>query len=128
MELVWLVYAISTLGKVVAALSTLFFLLVLVAVLYSASLMYDYFTPEEIRIHASRLKKIIAGVLVMLTVLVFIPSEKTAYTMVAAYATQKVAERPETQELAGDVLVIINNKVKKYALESSEELEKYKKK
>jgi hypothetical protein len=44
--------------------------------------------------------------------------------MVAAYATQKVVERPEAQEAAKDVLTIINSKVKQYALESVKELEK----
>ena len=59
----------------------------------------------------------------VLTVSVLIPSEKTAYLMVGAYATQKIAEAPKTQELGADVLKIIESKIKFYADQSAKELE-----
>ena len=42
---------------------------------------------------------------------VLLPTEKTAYTMVAAYATQKVYESPETAKIQAKVLTIINQKL-----------------
>lgn len=54
---------------------------------------------------------------------VLIPTEKTAYLMVGAYATQKIAEAPKTKELGADVLKIIESKIKFYAEESAKELE-----
>lgn len=42
---------------------------------------------------------------------VLIPSERTAYIMVGAYATQKVAEQPRTIELSNKVLKIIEKKL-----------------
>ena len=41
----------------------------------------------------------------------FIPSEKTTYMMVGAYAAQKVAENPQVQEISGKVITIINQKL-----------------
>lgn len=52
----------------------------------------------------------------------FIPSEKTAYLMVGAYATQKIAEAPKTQELGAEVLKIIELKIKHYSEEAQKEM------
>lgn len=51
-----------------------------------------------------------------------IPSEKTAYLMVGAYATQKIAEAPKTQELGAEVLKIIELKIKHYSAEAEKEM------
>jgi hypothetical protein len=53
---------------------------------------------------------LIASVLVI----VFVPSQKTAYTMLAAYGVQHVAENPQVQELAGDSLKVLNKAMKEY--------------
>jgi hypothetical protein len=50
-------------------------------------------------------------------VAILIPSEKTAYIMVGAYATQKVAENEKVQETGQKVLSIINNKLDSYVEE-----------
>ena len=50
-------------------------------------------------------------------VLIFIPSEKTAYTMVGAYAAQKVAENEKVQQLSGKVLTIIEQRLDGYIQE-----------
>ena len=55
-------------------------------------------------------------------VAMFIPSEKTAYLMVGAYATQKIAEAPKTQEPGAEVLKIIELKIKHYSEESQKEM------
>lgn len=46
--------------------------------------------------------------------LIFIPTEKTAYTMVGAYAAQKVAENDKVQQMSGKVLTIIEQKLDSY--------------
>jgi hypothetical protein len=47
-------------------------------------------------------------------ILVFVPTEKTAYTMVGAYAAQKVAENDKVQQMSGKVLTIIEQKLDSY--------------
>ena len=51
---------------------------------------------------------------------VLVPTERTAYIMVAAYATQKVAESPEVKETGDKVLTLINSKLDQLILEASE--------
>lgn len=50
---------------------------------------------------------------------VIIPSEKTAWLMVGAYAGQKVAENEKVQHLSGKVLLVIENKIDDYLNEST---------
>lgn len=49
---------------------------------------------------------------------VLIPSEKTAWLMVGAYAGQKVAENENVQRLSGKVLVVIEQNIDKYIKEN----------
>jgi hypothetical protein len=56
-------------------------------------------------------------------VLILIPSEKTAYTMVGAYAAQKVAENDKVQQMSGKVLTIIEQKLDKYIDDGIQEAE-----
>lgn len=55
-------------------------------------------------------------------VTMLIPSERTAYLMVGAYATQKIAEAPKTQQLGAEVLKIIELKIKHYSEEAEKEM------
>jgi hypothetical protein len=57
-------------------------------------------------------------------VLIFIPSEKTAYMMVGAYATQKIAENDKVQETGQKILTIINQKLDSYVEEGIKAAEK----
>lgn len=50
------------------------------------------------------------GILFLL-IAIALPSERTAYTMVGAYAAQRVVENPQTQEISSKVLKIINQKL-----------------
>ena len=52
---------------------------------------------------------------------VIIPSEKTAWLMVGAYASQKIAENDKVQELSGKVITIIENKINEYAMKEVKE-------
>lgn len=52
-------------------------------------------------------------------ILVIVPSEKTAYTMIGAYAAQKVSKDENVQKLSGKVLTIIEQKMNEYIEEGS---------
>ena len=122
MELVWLVYGLSLLKPII-------FLSLSIALIGGVvSLVCWIAVANEEYVHRGFLWFLTLLLAFSILLVVVIPNEKTAYTMIAAYATQKVAERPETQEVAKDVLTIINSKVKQYALESVQELEKASKK
>ena len=58
---------------------------------------------------------------------IFLPSEKTAYIMVGAYATQKVAENDKVQETGKKVLSLIEQKLDSYIEEGMKEVSKTKK-
>jgi hypothetical protein len=45
---------------------------------------------------------------------IFLPSDRTAYMMVGAYATQKVAENDKVQETGKKVLTLIEQKLDSY--------------
>lgn len=63
----------------------------------------------KLTIKYSFISCVTASVLVAL-----IPSEKTAWLMVGAYAGQKVAENENVQRLSGKVLVVIEQKIDSY--------------
>ena len=117
MELALLVYLISLLPSIgVAALFISIFGGVALIFLWGAVLIDDLFK--------SRLWPTIFTLIWAFwgSVAVVIPSEKTAYLMVGAYATQKIAEAPKTQELGAEVLKIIELKIKHYSEETQKEM------
>lgn len=111
MELVWLVYLISVLGSLKPILQVFLTMSTMAALTMWFVILID----PRIKTKIAWIWSVSAVVLSLITVVV--PSEKTAYLMVSAYATQKIAEMPETKELAADVLTIIQRKVKQYAAE-----------
>lgn len=58
---------------------------------------------------------------------IMLPSERTAYMMVGAYATQKVAENEKVQQTGKKVLTLIEQKLDSYIESSMKEVEKSKK-
>ena len=68
-----------------------------------------------------RMKQCIAYGVFACLMLVAIPSEKTAFTMVGAYAAQKVAENDKVQAMSGKVLTIIEQKLDHYIDEGIQE-------
>jgi hypothetical protein len=62
-------------------------------------------------------KKTIPCFFVVMFLSILIPSDKTAYTMVGAYAAQKIATDERTAEVGGKVLTIINQKLDSYVEE-----------
>lgn len=117
MELALLVYLISLLPSIGGAAMFISFLGgIALTFLWGAVLIDDLFK--------SRLWPTIFTLIwaFWAFVAMFIPSEKTAYLMVGAYATQRIAEAPKTQELGAEVLKIIELKIKHYSEEAQKEM------
>ena len=117
MELALLVYLISLLPSIgVAALFISVFGGVALIFLWGAVLIDEFF-KSRLWLTIFTLIWVFWAFVAML-----IPSEKTAYLMVGAYATQKIAEAPKTQELGAEVLKIIELKIKHYSEEAQKEM------
>ena len=70
------------------------------------------------------MKRGLITLVVLLVIQIFIPSQKTAYTMVGAYAAQKVVENKGVQDTSDKVMTIINQKLDKYIDEGIAEAKK----
>lgn len=126
MDLVWLVYGISLLSgfhgmflaAVIISTITTMVLLIYRAAECTQATYYDKAENE----HRAKMAEWAMGhakttfivFVSSATLLTFLPSEKTAYLMVGAYATQKIAENDKVQETGGKVLTIINQKLDEY--------------
>lgn len=121
MELALLVYIISLLEPVAQFLTLLAFLLGTLAGI--TWFWYGMSSLEEFGMRFKWPGITTAIFCLVMLVNVLIPSEKTAYLMVGAYATQKIAEAPKTQQIGADVVKIIESKIKFYADQSAKELE-----
>jgi TRAP-type C4-dicarboxylate transport system permease large subunit len=134
MDLALLVYGISlitSIGSFLAALivvsliitfcSAVYFAVSQTDINYSWNRNRDGTLIESIVNTRKTMKKAFKIALITLGissfVAILIPSEKTAYIMVGAYATQKVAENEKVQETGQKVLSIINNKLDSYVEE-----------
>lgn len=136
MDLVWLVYGISLLSGFGGMLMTATIISTCAIVFL---LMYrgmectqqNYYGERENQKRAENGKwamgHVKTAMIVFITssvLLTFLPSEKTAYLMVGAYATQKIAENDKVQETGGKVLKIINQKLDTYIDDGIAEAEK----
>lgn len=117
MELALLVYSISLLEGLRTFLVVAGFAAVMGTVVSGALTLEAYDDTTKTKLWFKR--SIIALAVVGFTG-VLVPSERTAYIMVAAYATQKVAETPEVKETGDKVLTLINSKLDQLILEASE--------
>lgn len=123
MDLALLVYGISLLGSlspvlVITALMSLAF--VFIQFMYWVDGYGDDRTEGCLR---RGWKAFWVGIIAVI-MLVVLPSEKTAYTMVGAYAAQKVAENEKVQQMSGKVLTIIEQKLDGYIEAGLEEAKK----
>ena len=110
MELALLVWAISMLKGAITLLVVIGVIFTLICLGYFMHKM-DYGSSPIVY----RWPLLYAGIALMSFSLAnAIPNEKTAYVMVAAYATQKIAQNPATEEIGGKVLTIINQKLDSY--------------
>lgn len=110
MELALLVWGISMLDGVIGMLLVIGALSIVICIIYFISKTEYPTTPILYRwpilyVCISLISFLIANA---------IPSEKTAYIMIAAYATQKIAQEPATEEISKKVLTIINQKLDGY--------------
>ena len=141
MDLALLVYAISLIGDLkyfVVLVSFALAITVAVTGIYTASwyfggyeyswdLKRDGTLKDQIQKSRDSFKNIFTKSIPWLALSVFvgfiIPSEKTAYTMVGAYAAQKIAQDDRTVEVSGKVLTIINQKLDSFVEAGIEEAE-----
>ena len=114
MDLALLVYSISLLGSL-GLLSVLLVIASTMSLLISFITYCDQYTNKPFWRKGINLS--LSILIPSIIVLVAIPSEKTMYTMVGAYAAQKVAEDPKVQKLSGKVLNILEAKLDGYIAE-----------
>ena len=136
MDLVWLVYGISLLSgfgamlgiTVAISLGCVIFFLIFRAMECTQEDFYGAQTnqkrAEKGKWAMGHVKTAMIFLITSSVVLTFLPSEKTAYLMVGAYATQKIAENDKVQETGGKVLKIINQKLDTYIDDGIAEAEK----
>lgn len=81
----------------------------------------------SVRNRQKQLLKMIAWIAAITGVLlVFTPTQKTAYLMAGAYATQKIAENDKAQVIGDKVLQVINQKLDNIIEEATNEKSKKK--
>lgn len=122
MDLALLVYGISLLAGTKAFFATLLGCSILFAIgnfIHWAESYGDKHTPGCIQ----RSWKTFWVAIISFWILIFIPSERTAYTMVGAYAAQRVAENEKVQQMSGKVLTIIEQRLDGYIAEGMEKAE-----
>ena len=117
MELALLVYLISLLPSIGAAAMLISFTGGIALTFLWGAVIIDEFFKSRLWLTIFTLIWVFWVFVAML-----IPSEKTAYLMVGAYATQKIAEAPKTQELGAEVLKILELKIKHYSEEAQKEM------
>jgi len=122
MDLALLVYAISLLHGIGAFFTALILLCAAVGV---GNFIYwiDSYGEDRVEGVRKRLWKAFWVAIVSAWVLILLPTEKTAYTMVGAYAAQKVAENDKVQQMSGKVLTIIEQKLDAYIDDGMKEAE-----
>ena len=122
MDLALLVYGISTLQGVKAILGGLVALSFAICLALFIYMGDQYGEDNKNKTWAwKRIKMWFAAGLVSVFFFALLPTQKTAYTMVGAYAAQKVAENEKVQQLSGKVLKIIEQKLDNYIDEGFEE-------
>jgi hypothetical protein len=124
MDLALLVYGISLLS---GFMKLFIFLIVASIITIAANGIYyvDYCnagTDVGTRTIARMWKAFWVG-MIAFVMTIFTPTEKTAYTMVGAYAAQKVSENDKVQQMSGKVLTIIEQQLDGYIEQGIKEAE-----
>lgn len=125
MELALLVYVISILPKIEQTTSTLIIIGVVALSIIAFIICLDTTNVDDWWKETKPFVKRIAPALLLLGFInIMVPSEKTAYTMVGAYAAQAIAVNPKTAEVGSKVMTIINQKLDIYIKEGASDLTK----
>lgn len=117
MELAFIIYLIDVLcGKGLSFLLALTSMLGLLWFTYVYLYIFvgDERESEEAKLTLERSKKGKKYIWIALLLLVFIPSEKTAYKMLAAYGVQSIVENPKVQELGSKSLQVLEKAMNEY--------------
>lgn len=125
MDLVWLVYLISLLDNLVPAAAALLSIAgtgLIITLIYLSEQMpsrHDSTTEREwkaIKYAGAKklLKKLWIAVTITFVLLIIVPSKKTAYIMVGAYAAQQLAQNDDVKTIGGKVYSIITNELDFY--------------
>ena len=117
MELALLVYAISLLEGLRTFLVVAAFAAGMVIIGSGIATLESY---NDTAVAKRWFKRSVISLAILGFLSTLIPTERTAYIMVAAYATQKVAESPEVRDTGDKVLTLINSKLDQLILEASE--------
>lgn len=128
MELAIIVYLIGVLPSIKVLLSATSILCVVVLLIMAIGAKTDidvYGTDrEQGKKGSATLSKLYRKVwipCVIFPVACLIPSEKTMYTMIAAYAGQRIAETPEAKQIANDGVDVLKELLAKAKKELAEE-------
>lgn len=123
MEFAFIVYLVSILDSLREGLGGFAFLGVVVGgiVVAVSYIIGDPEFPKPLRVlgYAAFFIGIFSGIARMI-----LPTEKAGYVIAGAYATQKIVENPNVQEIGGKVLAVINQKLDKTISEGVEEANK----
>jgi uncharacterized protein YjfI (DUF2170 family) len=111
MELALLVYGISLFNSLGIVLVIILILSSLVVIAASLCILDN---TSDTEFWKSILKKATIVLSISLPIIIIIPGEKTMYTMVGAYAAQKVTEDPKVQLLSAKVLKVVEAKLDEY--------------
>lgn len=142
MDLALLVYGISLLGGLSAFFGIVTFCMLGACIMsgiftatwrfdsyeYSWNLNRDGTVRDKVQASRTTALKIfkwsLVGSIISSMGMIFLPSERTAYMMVGAYATQKIAENGKVQDTGKKVLTIIEQKLDTYIDEGVKQAEK----
>lgn len=118
MEFALVIYLINLLSKINEIAVILFFLILVSLVLIAPWVMFDI-DKEVIETIKRVVKPFIFVVSFLAVICIFVPSEKTMYSMLAAYGVQSVSENPDVQQIAGNSLKVLDKAMKEYLDEDS---------
>ena len=122
MDLALLIYGISVLSNLGITLVIVLMLSLIVFILSLLAWASEYGESKETAY--KWVKGSIIAISIILPISVIVPSEKTMYTMVGAYAAQRISEDPKVQQLSAKVLKLVENKLDTYIDESTKKVTK----
>ena len=122
MDLALLVYGISVFSSLGTVSVVILAMSLLVLIITSISYL-DETCRDKVFWYKGATRSLIVLISALIIVIVT-PSEKTMYTMVGAYAAQKVAEDPKVQQLSGKVLKLVETKLDTYIEEAEKKVTK----
>lgn len=123
MELVWIIYLIDVVGslKGISSIAVASLFLLGISLMMVAIFNFLAEVPEKTFPTIKKMKavKITIWCFVIIFLCKLIPSQDTAYKMLAAYGVSEVAQNEDVQKLAGKSLQVIEKAMDKYIQDST---------